>query len=242
MKRNKPDTTAAAAGPSRRAMATQFRMEQGENGQRRMTGHGSVFNTPSQDLGGFREIIHPGAFDAALATADVRCLFNHDPNLILGRTASGTLRVTTDPTGLAYDCDAPDTTYAADLAISMERGDVTQSSFAFLLDWTDEGTQAEGGSYEWEYRSATNEWFLHIYRVAELLDVSPVTYPAYLEADAQNARSHFRGMIEQRNAAQISREQAEAAQRQAAAEQQQAIIDEAAQARARRIRLAQLER
>jgi HK97 family phage prohead protease len=68
-------------------------MEEMEDGTRIIRGHGSVFNSLSEDLGGFREIIHTGAFDEALGKSDIRCLINHDANLILGRNTSGTLEV-----------------------------------------------------------------------------------------------------------------------------------------------------
>lgn len=77
---------------------------------------------------GFREIIKPGAFDSVL-TDDVRALFNHDPNFILGRSASGTLQLSLDDRGLKYDIDAPDTQTIRDLVLApMLRGDISQSS------------------------------------------------------------------------------------------------------------------
>src|SRR5689334_3189025 len=90
----------------------------------RMVGHAAVFNTWT-DIGGyFRERILPGAFTRALKEDDVRSLFNHDANLILGRTKAGTLLLEEDPTGLLTQTFPPDTSYARDLAVSMERGDV----------------------------------------------------------------------------------------------------------------------
>jgi len=131
---------------SRRSADFDFRMSESDTGVRTITGHGSVFDSPSEDLGGFREIIHKGAFDDAIANSDVRCLINHEANLILGRNTSGTLRLSITDTGLGYECDLPDTTYARDLTVSLDRGDISQSSFAFTMDWEKEGTREDGGT------------------------------------------------------------------------------------------------
>lgn len=133
-----------------------------------VVGYGSVFSKQSEDLGGFREIIAPGAFDDRL-NDDVRALFNHDPNYVLGRTKSGTLSLSIDETGLRYEVDFPNTTIANDLLESIKRGDVDQSSFAFTVD-EDEFTEADGVIIR------------TIHRVKKLFDVSPVTYPAYPDA------------------------------------------------------------
>ena len=114
----------------KRLFNIETRMEEGET--MNVVGHASVYNTMSEDLGGFREIIAPGAFDDVLEN-DVRALINHDGNLILARTTSGTLKLSTDEKGLKYEFDMPETSYGKDLAISMKRGDVTQSSFAFTV-------------------------------------------------------------------------------------------------------------
>lgn len=132
-------------------------------------GHAAVFNRLSEDLGGFREKIAPGAFDRVLGD-DVRALFNHDPNMILGRTASGTLRLSQDRTGLRYEIDPPDTQIGRDLTVSVRRGDISQSSFAFVVD---------EDSFEEDERGRVVRT---IKRIKRLLDVSPVTYPAYPDA------------------------------------------------------------
>lgn len=134
-------------------------------------GYGAVFNSLSEDLGGFREIIAPGAFDSVM-NDDVRGLINHDPNLILGRTKSGTMRISVDATGLRYEIDMPSTSYANDIRESLSRGDITQSSFAFSID-VDDWAVSESG-----------ETIRTIKKVSKLYDVSVVTYPAYPEAQA----------------------------------------------------------
>jgi HK97 family phage prohead protease len=114
-----------------RCYSGEVRAEQQSDQPTRIIGYGSVFNSRSEPLWGFREIIKPGAFDDVL-TNDVRGLFNHDPNFILGRSAAGTLSLSVDERGLQYDILAPDTQTIRDLVIApMVRGDISQSSFAF---------------------------------------------------------------------------------------------------------------
>jgi len=137
-------------------------------GESRVTGYGSVFESKSEDLGGFVEIIARGAFDDRLED-DVRALFNHDSSLILGRTKSGTLDLSIDDNGLRYEIDFPDTTYANDLQVSIKRGDIDQSSFSFLVE-EDDFTEVDGTIVR------------TINKVSRLFDVSPVTYPAYPDA------------------------------------------------------------
>lgn len=135
-----------------------------------MSGYAANFNSLSEDLGGFREQLMPGCFTDALKTSDVRALFNHDPNLILGRNVSGTLRISEDEKGLRFEVDPPETSYAKDLQISMNRGDINQCSFGFKV--------AEGGD-SWEKQS-NGSYVRSVSKVEKLFDVSPVTYPAYV--------------------------------------------------------------
>lgn len=135
-------------------------------------GYAARFNSPSAPIGGrFVERIAPGAFDDVLGD-DVRALINHDPRLILGRSIAGTLRLSVDGQGLAYEVDLPDTAYARDLATSIGRGDISQSSFSFSLDL--DGEAWSRGDDGMRVRT--------ILKVRRLYDVSPVTYPAYPEA------------------------------------------------------------
>jgi HK97 family phage prohead protease len=91
-------------------------------------GYGAVFNKLSQNLGGLVERVAPGAFTKTIAEADIRALFNHDPNYLLGRSAAGTLRLSEDGTGLPYEIDLPDTMAGRDVATMLERRDITGSS------------------------------------------------------------------------------------------------------------------
>ena len=134
-----------------------------------MRGVAAVFNSLSENLGGFREMITPGAFKSALEKSDIRALFNHDPNMVLGRTTSKTLRLAETDNGLEFECDMPDTTYARDLMSCMQRGDINQCSFGFSI--------GKGGD-KWEKNDA-GEWTRTINQVSRLYDVSPVTFLAY---------------------------------------------------------------
>jgi len=139
---------------------------------RTVTGYAAIFNSASEDMG-FIEIIEPGAFRNAIPKSDVRALFNHDPNYVFARTASGTLKVEEDATGLRYEFDVPDTTFGNDFLVMLQRGDVNQSSFAFSVKeqaW--ESLKLPSGEMQYTRR---------IKEVEELYDVSPVTYPAYAD-------------------------------------------------------------
>ena len=135
-----------------------------------VVGYGAVFNSESNDLGGFREYIAPGAFDGRLED-DVRFLVNHDANLILARTTNGTLRLSVDEKGLRYEADLPNTSTARDLMELLKNGTISQSSFAFTVE-----------EDSWEVKDGMN--IRTIDKVSQLYDVSSVTYPAYNEASS----------------------------------------------------------
>jgi len=140
---------------------------------KKIEGVASVFNKLSDDLGGFKEIIDPDSFGNLIFENDVRALINHDPNLILGRNQrSRTLRLFEDIQGLKFEVDPPNTSYANDLLVSMERGDIDQCSFAFRV----------ADAY-WEVIDGMD--VRHITKFAELLDVSVVVYPAFPQTSAQ---------------------------------------------------------
>src|ERR1035437_3378391 len=108
----------------RRTYSVEMRVKEPTIGKKTATivGYAANFNSPSEDLGGFREMLVPGCFANALKTSDVRALFNHDPNHILGRNMAGTLRLFEDENGLRFEVDPPDTACARDLQVSMSRG------------------------------------------------------------------------------------------------------------------------
>ncbi len=143
-----------------------------------IAGHASVFDTP-YDLYGFREQVARGAFKKSLKEADIAALWNHDPNVVLGRNRAKTLRLSEDELGLHYEVDLPDTQAARDLYTLIERGDVYQSSFAFEIVKED-----------WKYpKGDERELPLRTIREVRLYDVSPVTYPASTATDVDVARA-----------------------------------------------------
>lgn len=153
---------------------TQFEWRAAPDGGIVIEGHAAVFGKRSQDLGGFVERVAPTAFNGVIGNQqDVRALFNHDANMILGRTAAGTLDLSTDSAGLAYRVKsaADPRSYESDLQKSIERGDVNQSSFGFRCI-TDSWATTES-----DYPERT----LH---AVDVRDLGPCTFPAYLNADA----------------------------------------------------------
>jgi len=167
----------------------ELRVERAEGRATRIGGYAALYNSESMDLGGFVERIAAGAFDGSLA-GDVRALWNHDPNHVLGRTQAGTLRLSSDARGLGFEVDLPDTTLGRDVAVSIERRDVSGMSFGFR---TIRDQWAKLGPGKW----------LRTLLEAELFDVSPVTFPAYPQTevglrslnDAGDALSGYRAAI-----------------------------------------------
>lgn len=101
--------------------------------QRRLAGYAARFNTPAR-IGDFTETIAPGAFRKSLETrADVLALKDHDTGVLLGRVKSGTLRLSEDASGLAFEIDMPQTSVANDLLELASRGDLSGMSFGFRV-------------------------------------------------------------------------------------------------------------
>lgn len=150
--------------------AAELRVDQ-VDGKDRIIGYAAVFNSFSEDLGGFREVIRPGAFAAALAGSDVRLVVNHDPSLILGRTRNGTLRLVEDSRGLRVEADPPPTQMARDYMALIGRGDLSEMSFRFyMFDDPNRGQL---------WRSEPSGVVREITEFARIDDVSIVAYPAY---------------------------------------------------------------
>lgn len=150
----------------------EIRVEKREDGKPLMVGHAAIFNQLSEDLGGFRELIMPGAFAEAIEKDDVRALWNHNPDYVLGRKASGTLLLAEDARGLAIEILPPDTQIGRDLLTLMERSDVNQMSFGF---------QIRPGGQDWA--KDDNGQVVRTLKRVRLLDVSPVTFPAYPQTE-----------------------------------------------------------
>jgi HK97 family phage prohead protease len=140
-----------------------------------ISGYASVFNSKTSIGDYFEEVIAPGAFARSLAENDVRALFNHNWDKVLGRTKSGTLRLMEDERGLKFEVELPNTTAARDLVESMERKDIDQCSFGFIA--TEE---------DWNY---SVEPALRTVIEADLFEISVVSIPAYDDTEAALVRS-----------------------------------------------------
>jgi uncharacterized protein len=142
----------------------------GDKKSPRLVGHAAIYNSPSQDLGGFVEIVRPGAFTRTLKSdRDPLALVQHMPQLVLGRRSAGTLRLHEDQRGLAFEIDVPDTTAARDLMVSVERGDVRGASFAF--------STPKGGD-KWEMRG---DKVMRELLDVDLHEITVTAQPAYLD-------------------------------------------------------------
>ena len=134
-------------------------------------GYAAMFNRLSQNLGGFVERVAPATFRSTLNQSDVRALFNHEPDHLLGRSTTGTLRLSEDDQGLRYEIDLPNTTLGRDVAELLRRGDISGSSFGFRTI-SDEWSETDDG---YPLRTLTE---------VALRDVGPVTFPAYSSTEA----------------------------------------------------------
>lgn len=153
----------------------ELRAGEGDGGSPVLAGHAAVFNKETNIANIFREVIAPGAFSKTIKEADVRHLFNHDPNWVLARTKNGSLILSEDKEGLAFAATLNMVDpQAVSVKAKVERGDVTQSSFAFRVikeEWFEPDDPDSG------------ELPLRTIKEARLYDTSSVTYPAYEEAD-----------------------------------------------------------
>lgn len=165
--------------PERRTVPFEARVEDGDDGKPTVIhGHSAVFNKPADlmDWLGFREVVRPGAFTRTIKEDDIRGLWNHNTDFVLGRTKNGTTILQEDDEGLAVEIYPPDTQYARDFTESIRRGDVDQMSFRF--DVREEG-----------WSTVEGEPLRELLEV-RLFDVSPVAFPAYTETSV-GVRSAF---------------------------------------------------
>lgn len=142
-----------------------------------VSGYALKWDTWSEDLGGFTETIDKEALkDTDLS--DVRCYFNHDSSMVLGRTSSGTLELELDGTGLYFRCQLPDTSYGRDLFQSIKRSDINQCSFGFIIDEDgDDFNKRDDGMYERIIRKIKSLW-----------EISIVSMPAYSDTSVAVAQ------------------------------------------------------
>ena len=158
--------------------ATEVRAVTDEDGSRRIEGYAIRFNEPSEDLGGFIEYIAPGSVKL---NDDLRAFFDHKSQYVLGRSTNGTLRTETDDQGVWMEVTPPDTQWARDLFVSMDRGDINGMSFGFY---------ANDDAWEKKDGKATRTIL-----DAEVFELSVVALPAYPTTSAQ-ARSRAEALLE----------------------------------------------
>lgn len=136
------------------------------DGGKTAAGYAALFNSRTQIGDWFEEVISPGAFAEAI-TGDIRALIDHDTGRVIGRSSAGTLRLSEDDRGLFVEIDLPDTTDGRDLAVQLERGDITGMSFGFRVT-----------KEEWDETGAMP---VRTIKVVELFEVSAVAFPAYAD-------------------------------------------------------------
>lgn len=138
----------------------------------RLVGHAAVFNTEAVIAGLWREKVAPGAFRKTIQEADVRALWNHDPNIVLGRNKAGTLALAEDEQGLKIEVEPPDNEWGRPVVDAIKRGDVSQMSISFRVV-----------KQQWALPTDRSELPLRTILEMRLVDVSPVTFPAFEATD-----------------------------------------------------------
>lgn len=148
---------------------------EGEKGESIIGGYAAIFNSPAEIDGYFKEEIATGAFTKALSdNQDIRALFNHDWNHVLGRTKAGTLQLFEDDRGLKFEVYLPNTSLGRDLKESLQRGDISQCSFGFIPI-----------EEQWDY---STEPITRTIIEVELYEISVVSIPAYEDTEVNIIR------------------------------------------------------
>lgn len=165
----------------RRHFATKLQVREDGDGNQVATGTAVVFNSLSLDLGGFRERVQPGALDWSLENVPLKLLHAHDSRFVLGSQAANTLDITKTQDGIDFEARMPPTSWARDLYISMERGDVAGCSFGFNI---------RRGGVEFAEEDGRA---VQILTDVEVREISVTAFPAYLETSA-NVRDVLTGL------------------------------------------------
>ncbi len=142
-------------------------------------GYALLYNTRT-DMGGYTEIILPGACDSIVVNSDCKALLNHDPNIILARSkfGKGTLTLTPDDKGLRFKFTSPQ--HRSDVVEMIDRGDLDQCSFRFIID-----------EEKWETADGVDE--RQLIKFEELIDITLATFPSYADTTvALRSRDEFR--------------------------------------------------
>lgn len=141
------------------------------SGGRTLRGYAAIWGHLSSDLGGFRELIRPGAFASTIKNGDARALWNHESKYVLGRKSAGTLKLAEDAKGLLFTIHPPATGWAKDLMTSVARKDISQMSFGFTVDVGGDTWSRPKGRPVRELLSVT------------LMEISVVSWPAYQQTE-----------------------------------------------------------
>ncbi len=152
----------------KRFLQSTITADAGGKSGRLVSGYASVYNKVSKDLGGFKEVLAPGAFDEALknGSSDIIANINHKEDLILARYGKN-LKLESNPVGLFFEFEVPKTTYGNDLIENIRSGNISQCSFAFSVE-----------SEKWGAID-DNMPLRKISKVKEIFDIAIVTIPAY---------------------------------------------------------------
>ncbi len=177
----------------RTLMSKEIRASQeGEEGEARLviSGRAAVYNEPSEGLL-FEEVFEQRTFSESLKKEDVVALFNHNPDLVLGRKSAGTLEIEEDEKGLGFRAFPPDTQTGRDLHTLVRRGDIIGASIGFRVP--------KGGD---DWSMANNGTTLkRTIKKAELFDISPATYPAYPQTSV-DVRSKMQELKQEKKVAE----------------------------------------
>ena len=202
-KQENKDKAATAENINVRFFDIKHRSEErmdGEKPKKVIGGLASVYDKYT-DMGWHLEVVRRGFFDE-IDTTQTAALKNHDPNLILGRTANGTLKLTDTPDGYDYEAIVPDTQVGRDTYAEVSGGYIYQSSFAFTVKeriWREVDRSKLAGMVDEKILDRISYGgkvdIRELVKGDKLYDVSPVTFPAYGEAT-----SEARSLIEERNA------------------------------------------
>jgi len=144
----------------------ELRSDESDDSKKTLSGYAAKFDSLSVPLYNFREKIKKGAFAKSIEKNNIRALWNHNTDFVLGSTKNKTLRLQEDDRGLKFDLDLPDTQIGRDAAVSVSRGDVEGMSFSF-------GVQTE----EWDETDSKN--IIRTLIEVDLKEVSPTAFPAY---------------------------------------------------------------
>ena len=188
----------------RRYSTRRVNIEKRADGKEVIVGYAAVFyrsDDPGTQFQLYTDIVErimPTAFDAALReNDDVRGLFNHDVSLVLGRRPAETLRLSVDTVGLRYEIDPPDAPNGQNVKEALKRGDVNGSSFAFLI------YSGKRGKVVWVEEKLPDGRMISVREIhdCELIDVGPVTYPAYgsTSAGVRSSGVEEKSILEERD-------------------------------------------